>query len=209
MLFANFILATSTLLVGLAAQATALTLPEHAVRSEYAPEHNVTAVGAYIEARANCAKPQSCSSCVKTSGCAFSKTTFTCGPKSSAAKDQVTSNTGCPQINQMQSNGEILKTVWESADYSALDIKNKCSVAIALGDGKPEGAFVVQSPFNVPVCINHFKKGTGSCYPMLLKLRPQVSSKYFAGCDISEKSKGGVQNKSMMYQSQTFGTSHT
>ncbi|KDQ12157.1 hypothetical protein BOTBODRAFT_425628 [Botryobasidium botryosum FD-172 SS1] len=213
---------------------------------------NVTVVGASIEARANCAKPQGCSNCVKTSGCAFSKIAFTCGPKSSVAKDQVTSNTGCPQMNQMQSvfpavngqskagiitapvaaefnrianhifkgettsktsgrhtsdawlkanptskrdaenkkshissfpNGKISKTVWESADYSDLDIKNMCAVAIALGNkaGKTEGAFVVQSPYNAPVCVNHFRKNTGSCYPVGVK---SPKAKLGEPCDV-------------------------
>jgi hypothetical protein len=43
-----------------------------------------------------------------------------------------------------------------------------CAVAIALGDraGLTEGAFVVQTPFDAPACIHHFRTGTGSCFPL-------------------------------------------
>jgi hypothetical protein len=43
-----------------------------------------------------------------------------------------------------------------------------CAVAIALGDkaGLTEGAYIVQTPFGAPACIHHFRRGTGSCYPL-------------------------------------------
>jgi len=239
MLFVNLFFATSALLVGFAAQATALSLPEHAARGDYVPTHDVAAARSFIDSRANnCANLQGCSKCVANAACGFSKTAFTCGTRSTAANaNQVTANIGCAQMNQMQGvfpavnaqskagiitapvrtefarisnhifngestsktsgrhtsdawlaanpgskrnaqntanhissfpNGVTGKTVWESASYSNLDIMNMCAVTIVLGNkaGLKEGAFVVQSPFNVPTCIHHFSKGTGSCFPL-------------------------------------------
>jgi len=254
MLFSNLFLATSALLVGFAAQATALTLPEHVARGDYVPTHDIAARSS-IDSRANnCASLQGCSNCVANAACGFSKTAFTCLTRSGAANaNQVTSNTGCPQMNQMQAvfpavnaqskagiitapvlaefnrisnhifngettsktsgrhtsdawlaanpgskrnaqntathissfpNGKTGKTVWESANYSVLDIKNMCAVTIALGDkaGKKEGAFVVQTPFGQPACIHHFSKGTGSCFPLGTA---NPTAKLGAPCDVA------------------------
>ncbi|KDQ12160.1 hypothetical protein BOTBODRAFT_46017 [Botryobasidium botryosum FD-172 SS1] len=186
MLFSNLFLATSALLVGFAAQATALTLPEHAARGDYVPTHDIAAARSSIDSRVNnCANLQGCSNCVANAACGFSKTAFTCLTRSGAANaNQVTSNTGCPQMNQMQANGKTGKTVWESANYSVLDIKNVCAVTIALGDkaGKKEGAFVVQTPFGQPACIHHFSKGTGSCFPLGTA---NPTAKLGAPCDVA------------------------
>jgi len=256
MLFANLFLATSALLVGFAAQAAALTLPEHAARGDHIPTNDIAAARSSIDSRANnCANLQGCSKCVANAACGFSKTAFTCSTRSGAANaNQVTSNTGCPQMNQMQAvfpavnaktkagiitatvsaefarisdhifngertsktsgrhtsdawlaanpgsvriqpvntathisafpNGKTGKTVWESAFYSELDIKNMCAVTIALGNnaGKQEGAFVVQTPFGKPACIHHFKKGTGSCFPLGTA---NPTAKLGAPCDVA------------------------
>jgi len=60
------------------------------------------------------------------------------------------------------------KTVWDSAHYSEVDIRNMCAVALKLRmktPGKTIAAFVVQSPHGQPVCVETFSTGTGSCYP--------------------------------------------
>lgn len=59
------------------------------------------------------------------------------------------------------------KTAWDSLHYSEADIRNMCSVAIHLRMQArlPQAAFVVQSPYGHPVCVETFGAGTGSCYP--------------------------------------------
>jgi len=73
-------------------------------------------------------------------------------------------------------DGVIGKTVWESDSYTELDIKNMCAVSIKLrnniGPEKTEAAFVVQSPYGTPACINSntFNVGSGSCFPLGINL---------------------------------------
>ncbi|ETW81493.1 hypothetical protein HETIRDRAFT_451269 [Heterobasidion irregulare TC 32-1] len=63
-----------------------------------------TTLANLLDARgSSCGSVRGCSQCVAISDCAFSKVTFECQNKKEGSKEQVQSNVGCPQMNQMQS----------------------------------------------------------------------------------------------------------
>lgn len=73
--------------------------------------HNV------LDARdGSCKSMQGCSECVAMSKCAFSKVTFECQDKKEGNKEQVQSNVGCPQMNQMQSVSGSCNQEYNTAD---------------------------------------------------------------------------------------------
>lgn len=87
-------------------------------------------------------------------------------------------------------NNKIPKTVFDdrAGGFTQSDVQQMCTTAITLniqssaGGTLKDGAFVVQTKFGKPICVQHQVAGQGSCFPLGIHA---TSSKLNAECKTS------------------------
>jgi len=87
-------------------------------------------------------------------------------------------------------NNKIPKTVFDdrAGGFTDSDVQQMCTTAITLniqssaGGTLKDGAFVVQTKFGKPICVQHQVAGQGSCFPLGIHA---TSSKLSSKCESS------------------------